>query len=115
MRVMGELGGLGVLGVLGVLGELGVLGVLGVLGGLGELATSSLKCSFMALCRKANSSWLFFYWLICMVFAAWAYFLKKKALLLLDFGYICILCLTILMLTKSMSYAECFLTAVGTL
>ncbi len=32
-----------------------------------------------------------------------------------EFGYICILCLTILMLTKSMSYAECFLTAVGTL
>lgn len=106
MRVMGELGGLGVLGELGELGGLGRLGV---------LATSSSKCCFMALCRKANSSWLFFYWLICMVFAAWAYFLKKKALLLLDFGYICILCLTILMLTKSMSYAECFLTAVGTL
>ena len=112
MRVMGELGELG---ELGGLGELGRLGELGVLGGLGELATSSLKCCFMALCRKANSSWLFFYWLICMVFVALADFLKKKTLLLLDFGYICILCLTILMLTKSMSYAECFLTAVGTL
>ena len=62
------------------LGELGGLGVLGVLGGLGELATSSSKCSFMALCRKANSSWLFFYWLICMVFVAWAYFVRKERL-----------------------------------
>ena len=94
MRELGELG------VLGVLGELGVLGVQGELGRLGVLATSSSKCSFMALCRKANSSWLFFYWLICMVFAAWAYFLKKKALLLLDFGYICILCLTILIVNE---------------
>lgn len=58
MRVMGEMGGLGGLGELGELRALGVL------------ATSSSKCSFMALCRKANSSWLFFYWLICMVFAA---------------------------------------------
>ena len=74
---MGELGVLGGLGGLGGLGELRELRALGV---LGVLATSSSKCSFMALCRKANSSWLFFYWLICMVFAAWVYFLVLRDL-----------------------------------